>query len=86
MPSEGDDLLTLTDLGMEANSPEERHDSSDGGSSQATAASVPSNDKPIVILVIGDCATPLFVAKLMRSESVHTPNHLEGASYVTEYH
>ena len=42
---------------MEAKDSEEKHDSFAGSNSEAEVSSASSNDKPIVILVIGDSAT-----------------------------
>lgn len=52
---------------MDAKDPEERHDSFAGSTSEAEASSASSDDKPIVILVIGDC--PTLFAYLAHSHS-----------------
>ena len=41
---------------MDINTPEERHGSSGGNSSETAEASAQGEEKPTVILVIGDCA------------------------------
>ena len=41
---------------MDVESPEERHDSSDGNNTETAEAPAQNSEKPTVILVIGDCA------------------------------